>query len=117
MQDKDLVALMVDVGNQPAFVAADIKPNAYSNVVRIFPSALNVPEMLPIGCCVLDGLVPSGQGSRPLGVHSAGSPNLPSADNAHNKSSRFAKIAPRSNLFGSIIGMDHELPDGQSPKT
>jgi len=49
MQDKNLVALIIDVGNQPAFVVADIKNYANSNVVRIPPSALNVPEMLPVG--------------------------------------------------------------------
>jgi len=49
VQDKNLMALIVDISNQPAFVVADVKHNAYSNVVRILPSALNVPEVLPIG--------------------------------------------------------------------
>lgn len=49
MQDKDLVALIIDVSNEPASVVADVKNNANSNVVGIPPSALDVPEVLLIG--------------------------------------------------------------------
>jgi hypothetical protein len=48
MQNKDLVAPIIDVSNQPAFVVADVKNNAYSNIVAVPPAPLDVSEMVPI---------------------------------------------------------------------
>jgi hypothetical protein len=48
MQDENLMALIIDISNQPAFVVADVKHNAYSNVVAVPPTPLDVSEMLPI---------------------------------------------------------------------
>jgi hypothetical protein len=48
MQDKNLVAPIIDVSDQPAFVVADVKNHANSNVVRVPPAALDVPKVLPI---------------------------------------------------------------------
>jgi hypothetical protein len=48
MQDKNLVAPIIDVSDQPALVVADVKNHANSNVVRVPPAALDVPKVLPI---------------------------------------------------------------------
>jgi len=99
MQDKNLVALVIDVSNQPAFVVADVKNNANSNVVGVSPTTTDVPEVFPIRGYALNYLVPGGQGRCPLGMRPASLPNLLSADYAHNESSHFAKIPSSSDLY------------------
>jgi hypothetical protein len=93
MENEDFVASIVDVGNQSAFIVADVASNAVAEDVRILPTAFYVSEVFPVGGYILDYFVPGRQRSCPLWMRPAGVPNFLSAYDAHKKSSQIAKIS------------------------
>ena len=109
VQYKDLVASIVDIGDEPATVVANIEDHADPSLIGISPASFDVGEMLPISCSLLDDFVPDRERGRPFRVLLAGFPNFLPADDPHKESSQFAKFA--SSHFGKVACPEQAIVD------
>src|SRR5271170_5201882 len=92
MQDVDDAGPVIDIGNEPATVMANIKDYARSDAVGIVQSLPDAGEVVPL--CRLYDPIPPSQRSVPLGAQLASLPDFSAAYDAHAKSSHIAKIMP-----------------------
>lgn len=92
VQDVDDTGPVIDVGNQPATIVANIEDNASSDAIGIVQGLPDVRKVIPPRR--LYDSVPASQRCVPLRVQLASLSNFPAAYDAHNKSSHIAKILP-----------------------
>jgi hypothetical protein len=89
VQSVNPLVLVIDAGNQPAFVAANVEHDAASHVIGNPKSLSIIGKVLPLGSPCYR--VPSSQRTFPFLVLFPGFFELPPTDNPHKRSSHIAK--------------------------
>jgi hypothetical protein len=110
VQSVNPLVLVIDAGNQPALVAANVEHDAASHVIGTPKSLSNIGKVLPLGSPCYR--VPSSQRTFPFLALFPGFFELPPTDYPHKRSSHIAKLP--SIDFGN---QDRGFKEGPIPKS